>query len=320
MSRDVVPLCSPFIQGICRLTYRQAEAATKQLAAQLVGAFGLAELGCFHYAAIPRGGLFVLGMLSYVLDLKPEALISSATDVPLVVVDDAAYSGARFAQFLSTVAHQEVIFAHLYSHPDLRAAIKHQEPCVVACLAAHDLRDLAPEHYSPESEYLAWKERWRQRAKRPVYWMGLPEMVVFPWSEPDRPVWNPVTERVEEGWWLTPPDRCLKNWARLRVPPSAQAKPTLRSPDGVAFHFDDDSIVLCDLRTEVVYGLEGVAADMWRALVGYGDLQAAAEYLLSFYEVDEQRLWGDLRAFADELLSKGLLEWIGDPGDSEYPF
>ncbi|MGC8786818.1 MAG: PqqD family protein, partial [Anaerolineae bacterium] len=300
-----------------RITYRQAEAATKQLAAQLVGAFGAAELSRFAYAAIPRGGLIVLGMLSYVLDLKPDALMSLATDVPLVVVDDAAYSGARFAQFLNMVTNQEVIFAHLYSHPNLRTEFLRREPRVVACLAVHDLRDLAPERYAPESEYLAWKERWRQRARRPVYWMGLPEMVVFPWSEPDRPVWNPEAERVEEGWWLTAPDRCLKNWARLGIPPNDQAQPTLRSPDGVAFHFDADKIVLCDLRTELVYGLEGVAADMWRALAGYGDLEVAAAYLTSLYKVDEHRLRSDLQTFVDELLAKGLLEWIDEPSDSE---
>nr|MBC7244662.1 PqqD family peptide modification chaperone [Chloroflexota bacterium] len=304
-------------EEVHRVTYQQAEAATKQLAAQIVQAFGAAEVALFCYAAIPRGGLIVLGMLSYVLDLKPENLLSLPVDVPLVVVDDSAYSGARFAQFLHSVSNERVIFAHLYSHPDLRAAILREEPRVVACLAAQDLRDLAPERYSPESEYLAWKERWRQRAKRPVYWMGLPEMVIFPWSEPDRPVWNPVSEQVEEGWWLTAPDRCLKNWARLGVPPRAQAQPTLRSPDEVAFHFDDEKVVLCNLRTEQVYGLEGVAADMWRALVGYGDLEVAAQHLASLYEVDEQRLWSDLQTFASELLAKELLERIDEPGDTE---
>ncbi|MBC7233750.1 MAG: PqqD family protein [Chloroflexi bacterium] len=300
-----------------RVTYRQAEAATKQLAAQLVQAFGPEELSRFRYAAIPRGGLIVLGMLSYVLDLKPDALMPPEPDVPLVVVDDSAYSGARFAQFLRTVANQEVIFAHLYSHPDLRAAILRQEPRVVACLAAHDLRDLAPERYPNAEDYAAWKARWQQRARQPVYWMGLPEMVIFPWSEPDRPAWNPATERVEENWWLTAPDRCLKNWVRLKVPPSGKAQPTLRSPDAVAFHFRDDEIMLCDLRTEQVYGLEGVAADMWRALAGYGDLEVAVEYLLSLYEVDEPRLRSDLQAFADELLAKGLLEWIDEPSNTE---
>ncbi|MGB9880883.1 MAG: hypothetical protein ACPLRM_08985, partial [Anaerolineae bacterium] len=103
MATSGVTLSSSIVQGIRRITYRQAEAATKQLAAQLVGAFGAAELSRFAYAAIPRGGLIVLGMLSYVLDLKPDALMSLATDVPLVVVDDAAYSGARFAQFLNMV-------------------------------------------------------------------------------------------------------------------------------------------------------------------------------------------------------------------------
>ena len=310
-------LLVPSAEGIRRATYRQAEAATKQLAAQLVQAFGTEELSRFRYAAIPRGGLIVLGMLSYVLDLKPDALMSPEPDVPLVVVDDSAYSGARFAQFLRTVINQEVIFAHLYSHPDLRAAILRQEPRVVACLAARDLRDLAPERYPDVEDYQAWKARWQQRARQPVYWMGLPEMVIFPWSEPDRPVWNPATERVEENWWLTAPDRCLKNWARLKVPPSSKAQPTLRSPDAVAFHFCDDAIMLCDLRTEQVYGLEGVAADMWRALAGYGDLEVAVEYLLSLYEVDEPRLRSDLQAFADELLAKGLLEWIDEPSNAE---
>lgn len=316
-SRECRESFNAHCRGMRNVTYQQAEAATKQLAAQLVQAFGRAELARFHYAAIPRGGLIVLGMLSYVLDLEPEVLLSPPADASLVVVDDAAYSGARFAQFLHSVNNEKVIFAHLYSHPDLRAAILQAEPRVIACLSAYDLQDLAPTRYAPESEYQTWKERWRQRARRPVYWMGLPEMVIFPWSEPDRPVWNPATKQVEEGWWLTAPDRCLKNWARLGVPPNAQARPTLRSPDEVAFHFDGDKVVLCDLRTEQVYGLEGVAADMWRALTGYGDLEVVAEYLLSLYEVDEKRLHSDLQAFTAELLDKGLLERIDEPGDSE---
>lgn len=305
---SVASVLPPIAEGVRRVDCLKAEAATKQLAARLVEVLGSSALGRLAYAAIPRGGLIVLGMLSYVLDIEPTALLAQWSDATLVVVDDAAYSGARFAEFLRTVDNKEVIFAHLYSHPDLRVAILRQEPRVVACLAAYDLRDLAPERYPRPEEYEAWKARWRQRTRGPVYWMGLPEMVIFPWSEPDRPVWNPVTQRVEEGWWLTSPDRCLKNWARLRVPPRTVARPTLRSPDGVAFHLDDDRILLCDLRTEQVYGLEGVAADMWRALVGYGDLEVSAAYLAPQYDVDEGQLRRDLRAFADELLSKGLLE------------
>ena len=317
MAQLLAGLSAPFTQGVRHVTYRQAEAATKQLAAQLARAFGSVELSRFQYAAIPRGGLIVLGMLSYILDLKPEVLLSPPADAPLVVVDDCAYSGARLAQFLDSVDSNEVVFAHLYSHPDLRAAILREEPRVVACLAAHDLRDLAPERYPNAEDYQAWRARWQQRARRPVYWMGLPEMVIFPWSEPDRPVWNPVTERVEDGWWFTAPDRCLKNWARLGVPPNAEVQPTLRSPDEVAFQFHDDKVILCDMRTEQVYGLEGVAANMWRALAGYGDLDVAVAYLAPQYEVDEVRLRQDLRAFAHELLAKGLLERIDEPGDTE---
>ena len=135
----------------------------------------------------------------------------------------------------------------------------------MACLAAHDLNDLARERFPNEEEYSAWLERWRQRLPGPRYWIGMPEIVLFPWSEPDRPAWNPLTEEVENKWRLAAPDRCLKNWAYLGMPPRT-ATPALRSPDAVAFRIDEDKVTLCDLRRDKVYGLEGVGADMWRAL------------------------------------------------------
>ena len=298
------------------MTYPQAEAATRRLAAQLLAEFECNELSRFRYAAIPRGGFIVLGMLAYVLDLDRKALVEQPRGAPFVVVDDCSLSGNRLAHFLRLVDGEEVIFAHLYSHPDLRAAILRQEPRVVACLAAHDLCDLAREIYPTDEQYRVWRDRWRERVPGPRYWIGLPELVIFPWNEPDRPVWNPLTDEVEDSWRVTAPDRCLKNWARLGVPPSAEAQPTLRSPDEVAFNLLDGKIILCDLRTEQVYGLEDVAADMWRVLAAYGDLDVAGDYLLSQYDVDEVRLRGDLNAFANELLAKGLLEPVDEPGDA----
>ncbi len=316
-AQNIVGLSACVQDCSLQLTYRQTESAVKRLAARFIAAFGRSELGGFCYMAIPRGGLFVLGMLSYVLDLSRESLLPPPPDLPLVVVDDCCFSGARFHHVLQLVENEQVIFAHLYSHPDLRAAIEHQEPRVVACLAAHDLRDLARERYPNEEEYRAWQERWRQRLPGSRYWIGLPELVIFPWNEPDRPVWNPLTEELEDNWRLTAPDRCLKNWARLGAPPSTEAQPTLRSPDAVAFSVGNGKVILCDLQTEQVYGLEDVAADMWRALTAYGDLDVAAEYLLSQYEVDQTRLRKDLRAFADHLLAKGLLERVHEPGNSK---
>src|SRR5687768_10417176 len=102
-----------------RLTYEQAEAEAKSLAAALVAAFGRDEIKSFSYTAIPRGGLFVLGMLSYVLDLDRRVLQPRSSGEPLVVVDDCSLSGARFRNFLQADEHPQVVFAHLYSHHDL---------------------------------------------------------------------------------------------------------------------------------------------------------------------------------------------------------
>ncbi len=49
---------------------------------------------------------------------------------------------------------------------------------------------------------------------------------------------------------------------------------------------------------------------MWRALTGYGNLDAAAEYLLGLYDKNEATLRSDLRSFANELQANGLLEKI----------
>ena len=154
-------LLAPLNDRVCRLTYRQAEAAAKRLAARLVSRFGQGELSRFRYTAIPGGGLIVLGMLAYVLDVERRALLGQEGELPLVIVDDCSLSGNRFGQFLQRVDAGQVIFAHLYSHPELRAAIERQEPRVLACLSAHDLRDLGGERYPSEEEYRASRERWR---------------------------------------------------------------------------------------------------------------------------------------------------------------
>jgi hypothetical protein len=291
-----------------RLTYEDAEADAKTLAAALVAAFGQHEIKGFSYTAIPRGGFFVLGMLSYVLDLPGKALKPRSSGEPLVVVDDCSLSGARIRNFLDADDTPQMVFAHLYSHPELRSAIRTQEPRVLACLSAGDLYDLAPETYPDEDAYRAWQARWRERFQGQRYWIGLPELVIFPWSEPDFPIWNPVMNRVEDTWRLAPPDRCLKNWGRLGLSPRADSKRTLRSPDDVAYSLEDDNLTLCRLKTEQVYGLHGAATEMWRALAAYGDPAIVVQHLYSRYDVDEATLSHDVDNFIRSMLESGLLE------------
>ncbi len=130
-------------------------------------------------------------------------------------------------------------------------------------------------------------------------------------------MWSAASDQPEDPWKLTPPDRCLRNWASLGLPAFAGVRPTLRSPDRVAYSLGRDSVLLCNLDDETVFALDGVAAAMWRALAGYGDIDAAATYLLERFEVDEEQLRNDLRSFAAELRGKGLLEAAGGPDASD---
>src|SRR5215203_3670477 len=106
------------------VSYAQAEEDCERLAARLVKRLGREGVRRSCFTGIPRGGFIVLGMLAYALDLERAQLEPpDSPDRPLVVVDDCAFSGVRFGQFLARCESRRVVFAHLYSHPDLRTEI-----------------------------------------------------------------------------------------------------------------------------------------------------------------------------------------------------
>lgn len=302
--------------GIAHLryvSYSQAEEDCARLADLLTQRFGRDELRRFRFAAIPRGGLIVLGMLSYALGLEHAQLESPyPPDVPLVVVDDCALSGYRFGGFLSRCESRRVIFAHLYSHPDLRAAVEEREPRVAACVGARDLRDHAPENLGAEHE--AWRARWLAHFGEDAgYWLGQPDHLCFPWSETDVSAWNPVTERVERGWRVVPPELCLKNRSAcgaISIPVQVQpeGKGPLRPSARTLFGEFEGHVVVGNMQTKASFTLAGVAADMWRAIVEHGNLKDAARYVSKEYDVDEATLLADLGGFVGDLLARDLLE------------
>ena len=191
--------------------YREAERAAEQLAHRLVERFGEGPLRSFRWAALPRGGLLVLGMLAARLGLPPQRLGASppgeGQGEPLVVVDDCALSGARFAAFLAGLSAPRVVFAHLYSPAALREAVVTREPRVLACLAARDLD--ADGAADVAEEWSEARRRWAQRLDGDRYGPGAFERIAFPWNEPDRLLWNPEAAGVELGWKLVPPELCL---------------------------------------------------------------------------------------------------------------
>lgn len=294
------------------VTYAQAERDCVRLAAALLGRCGAHELKQWTFTAIPRGGLIVLGMLAYILGLERSQLQEPKSGgAPLVVVDDCCLTGARFGRFLKRREERRVIFAHLYSHPDLRAAIVEKEPKVADCIAAHDLHDYALEGVGDELH--AWRERWSQRLEGPRYWIGQTEHVCFAWSEPARLVWNPVSQEVVRGWNLLPPSLCLGN----RPAPGSklidvQIQPSGRGPlkpsHSAIFAEVEGQILAGNLETRDTLALQDVAADMWKAIVEWGNLDDVADALLEAYDVQEEVLRADLERFVQDLLDRGLLE------------
>jgi hypothetical protein len=293
------------------VTYRQAERACERLASELIATFGREAAADFRYLALPRGGVPVLGMLSYLLDLKADRLEAPhPVGIPLVVVDDRALTGVRFRTFLRRCPSQEIIFAHLWSHPELREAIQLHEPRVRACLAAEDLLDHAPDELG--DGYCAWRER-RLRRSPEAYWVGLTEHICFPWSEPDVGIWNPDTGQDEGGWRLVPPELCLKNRPapgaqpnRLHIQPLGPGP--LRPAEDVLYGEIGDQLLVANVTTQEVFALSGVAASMWKAISTTGRLGEVLMTISQQYDVDARKLRNDLQKFVGELVNRKLLE------------
>ncbi len=300
------------------VSYSAAEADCERLAAALLERWDRPELQQFSYLAIPRGGLIVLGMLAYLLDLPASALVGTkASNRPLVVVDDCALSGARLRSFLEVHRHRSVVCAHLYSHPDLRAAVEARESHVVACIAARNLRDEAPDQLG--DAYDSWRERWRQRSPD-AYWIGRTEPLCFAWNEPDLSIWNPVSGEVEPGWRLVPGDACLKNRvgaAGHRIPVEIQpaGKGPLAPADHVVFGTLAGTLVVGNVESGQAVALDDVAADMWRTIMAEGDEDAAVAALAGSYDAEVETLRADLEQFVAEASALGLL--VRHPGTHE---
>ncbi len=297
--------------------YHQAESDVLGLAVKLRQMLGEETLRSASFVAIPRGGLVVLGMLSYALDLQREQLDGRNSEAALVIlVDDCSLSGMRLRQKLDRLEPpRRVVVAHLYSAPELRRAVEEAEPQVDFCVAAQDLEDRSRSLYPDPEEHAAWQRIWLDRLGSDRYWLGLPELVAFAWSEPDRPFWNSATERIEDGWRFVPPHRCLKSRARLvrhlpEVANSGVCEPVWRSAAELVWGEFDGVLWLCHTGSQQVYSLDPSASLAWKALVTGADLAGAAKALTTRFEVDAGAARSDVEALVAALVGAGLLERV----------
>ncbi len=296
--------------------YRQAERDCEILAGKLKARYSESELGGFTVYPVPRGGCIVQGMLSYALDVRiPRVRESGSESSTILVVDDCAISGLRLGEVLARFPGHKIIFATLYSHPDLRDAICRRESQVIDFVSANDLTDLAPELYGDGCK--EWKTNWAERYGSTAYWIGQPEYLCFAWNEPESACWNPFSREIEPGWFLVPPERCLKHrsrsWLNAGTAPSdLQIIPEFPGPirplENVLYaQMDDNSIAITSAPNEDCFLLEGTAADMWTALLTNGSKKAASAALANLYDISPEQLEGDLGRFVDQLKSQALI-------------
>jgi hypothetical protein len=265
-----------------------AIAIGERLAEQFVGNYG-SDLHQFGFMGIPRGGLIVLGFLSYQLGLKTSQLTSPFSEqLPLVMVDDCVLSGARISSCLQQQHHPKIIVA------------------VLACLSGDDLVD----HGSTlmGTRYGTWQQQNRQRIEGTRYWIGLPDYLCFPWNEPDYLLWNSHSQTYEKSWRIVPPQRCLKN----RPQESALSLTVIHQPffpghiqptADIVFAEVEETIVIGQLSTGATYCLQNPATTQWQKIL---TSQWTSE--ADFKDADPT-----LHAFFRELSDKGILSFTPAP-------
>jgi hypothetical protein len=256
------------LQNLRYVDYVQAEADAALLAQKIRSLYPRDELRKAAFTPIPRGGLVVLGLLAYQLDLRPEQLLAGAAGKAsqIFLVDDCALSGSRLQGTLPLFDGRPVAVVHLYSAPGLRTAVRAAFPNVTSCLAAHDLME--NENAGPVSGRLH---------------PGPTELVAFAWNEPDLLVQTPFEKRPAHQWRFLSPHKCLNNRQALGLPPAPPARREWIVPDGLVYGWFDGVLYLLDTRSETVFRLDNFAADCWRAAAGYGNRDAALAFLQDQY-------------------------------------
>jgi hypothetical protein len=92
------------------------------------------------------------------------------------------------------------------------------------------------------------------------------------------------------------------------VAPDSVADITVTVPDHVVFRVFAAETVVLNINTGQYHGLNPVAGEMLETLQGTPNLRQAAKALADEFEQPLERIEHDLRAFCDDLVSRGLLE------------
>jgi hypothetical protein len=287
--------------------YTDLEDDCRFLASALEERVGRDYLRKCCFTCMPRGGLVILGILSYVLGLERWQLETPLSrDVPLVVIDDCALSGKRFFEFLRKNPGDTIIFAPLYSTPGLRSAIEAREEKVSICISARDIGSCV--HPSEEGRR-AFEEIFTSDPSTSDYWKGFTEYLCFAWNEPDCVFFNAVTHKTEGKWTVFPQEVCLKNGpVRIPVTILRDVRREFQVSGDIVTIDDDTGVTIENLLTNNRYRTQGTAAEMWKALLECGTQEALLEHFYTEYDIDRPTLRKDIHDFVQDLHSQGILK------------
>ena len=290
------------------LDWPAIEHACEMLADRLRQHLGPERLQQVVLVGVPRGGIIVAGLLAYALGIPRERVGPNTGTETVVLVDDCSISGVRLREVLASVDHtQRLVVATLASHPGLRTAVVAAEPDVEAFLSGIDLEDHTVSVLGTGAE--AWRRR-QQEAVPERYHTALLDLLVFPWSEPEVRLHNPVTGRMEPHWWLAPPGHCLHHRSaapglEIQYLDEDPAQQVLMAE--VVAVKQAGATVLIDTQDGRTLRLSGTAGALFETWASTGSVSAAVTLISEQYEVSASRASLDLRTLLDELRSRELI-------------
>lgn len=290
------------------IDYLQAERYCCNLAQKIISYCG-DDLASAVAVGVPRGGIIVLGMLSYALGLGKNQLVHGSPSYRgdnVLVVDDCCLSGRRFREFVEQLDADRIIFAHLVSGPGVREEILARDPRVKVCLAVEDIEavdfasGLNPRKNDLDSDCEHGPAAFRYAAAEPV---------AFSWGEPQYPIWNASNKAYDEGWFHVTPRLCLES--RVTLDFCADTSTTDSGydvPADALWKKQGEELLVWKRRADKVYRFNHTAADTWFALLMFGRLDAAASYIAKRYGIEVEKAMEDASEAVRDFLERGLLE------------
>lgn len=88
----------------------------------------------------------------------------------------------------------------------------------------------------------------------------------------------------------------------------------LRRADRTAWQTFDGRVVVLDIPSRTMFGLNPTAAQVWQQLDGERDLDAIAHTLADNHQLAHERVSCDVIAFAEQLLARGCVELAAASG------